>query len=105
LYWIDNGQFPVIGKALFDGTRWTPLVTSGISSPKDLTVDMQTHDVYWVNSREDAVLRISYTGGNRQLIRRNLPNPMGIALLKNTVYWVDRNLGCIFWGNPNSLEI
>lgn len=96
LYWIDNGQFPVIGKALLDGTQWTPLVTSGISSPKDLTVDMQTHDVYWVDSREDAIQRISYTGGNRQLIRRNLPNPMGIALLKNTVYWVDRNLGCIF---------
>jgi low density lipoprotein-related protein 2 len=96
LYWIDNGQFPVIGKALLDGTQWTPLVTSGISSPRDLTVDMQTHDVYWVDSREDAIQRISYTGGNRQLIRRNLPNPMGIALLKNTVYWVDRNLGCVF---------
>lgn len=96
LYWIDNGQFPVIGKALLDGTQWTPLVTSGISSPRDLTIDMQTHDVYWVDSREDAIQKISYSGGNRQLIRRNLPNPMGIALLKNTVYWVDRNLGTVF---------
>ena len=96
MYWIDNGQFPVIGKALLDGTRWTPLVTSGISSPRDLTIDMQTHDVYWVDSREDAIQKISYTGGNRQLIRRNLPNPMGVAVLGSTVYWVDRNLGTVF---------
>jgi len=75
----------VIGKALLDGTQWTPLVTSGISSPRDLTIDMQTHDVYWVDSREDAIQKISYSGGNRQLIRRNLPNPMGIALFRNQV--------------------
>ena len=107
LYWIDNGQFPVIGKALLDGTQWTPLVTSGISSPRDLTIDMQTHDVYWVDSREDAIQKISYLGGNRQLIRRNLPNPMGIALLKNTVYWVDRNLGTVFRASkmPNSTAL
>ena len=96
LYWIDNGQFPVIGKSLLDGTQWTPLVTSGISSPQDLTIDMQTHDVYWVDSREDAIQKISYNGGNRQVIRRNLPNPMGIALLKNSVYWVDRNMANLF---------
>ena len=104
LYWIDNGQFPVIGKALLDGTQWTPLVTSGISSPRDLTIDMATHDVYWVDSREDAIQKISFMGGNRQLIRRNLPNPMGLALLRDTVYWVDRNLDSLFSASksPNS---
>lgn len=96
LYWIDNGQFPVIGKALLDGSDWKPLVTSGISSPKDLTIDMQTHDVYWADAREDVIQRISFSGGNREIIRRNLPNPMGLALLKGTVYWVDRNLATIF---------
>lgn len=27
-----------------------------------------------------------------QVIRRNVPNPMGIAVHMNDVYWVDRNL-------------
>lgn len=31
-----------------------------------------------------------------QLIRRNLPNPMGIAVHMGDVYWVDRNLGTVF---------
>lgn len=31
-----------------------------------------------------------------QIIRRNLPNPLGIAIYKSDVYWVDRNLNTVF---------
>ncbi|XP_060535234.1 low-density lipoprotein receptor-related protein 2 [Cylas formicarius] len=96
LYWIDYGQYPRIGRAYLDGTGWTPLVTSGISNPRDLTVDAITHDVYWVDSKLDTIQRISYNGGNRQVVRRNLPNPMGVAVYKGDVYWVDRNLRAVF---------
>ncbi|KAJ8943773.1 hypothetical protein NQ318_011985, partial [Aromia moschata] len=96
LYWIDYGQYPRIGKANLDGTNWVPVVTSGISNPRDLTIDMNTHEVYWVDSKLDTIQRISYNGGNRQIIRRNLPNPMGIAIYKSDVYWVDRNLKAVF---------
>lgn len=96
LYWIDYGQYPRIGKANLDGSKWVPVVTSGISNPRDLTVDMLTHDVYWVDSKLDMIQKISYSGGNRQVIRRNLPNPMGIAIHLGDVYWVDRNLQTVF---------
>lgn len=96
LYWIDYGQYPRIGKANLDGSNWTPIVTSGISNPRDLTIDMLTHDVFWVDSKLDTIQKISYNGGNRQIIRRNLPNPMGIAVHMGEVYWVDRNLQTIF---------
>ncbi|XP_066998103.2 low-density lipoprotein receptor-related protein 2 [Anabrus simplex] len=96
LYWIDYGQYPRIGKALLDGSNWTSIVTTGISNPRDITVDMQTHEVYWVDSKLDMIQKVSASGGNRQVIRRNLPNPMGIAVYKNDVYWVDRNLNTVF---------
>ncbi|KAJ8966732.1 hypothetical protein NQ317_010604 [Molorchus minor] len=96
LYWIDYGQYPRIGKANLDGSNWVPVVTSGISNPRDLTIDMNTHDVYWVDSKLDMIQRISFNGGNRQIIRRNLPNPMGVAIYKSDVYWVDRNLKAVF---------
>lgn len=96
LYWIDYGQYPRIGKSYLDGSNWTPVVTSGISNPRDLTVDMLTHDVYWVDSKLDMIQKVSYSGGNRQVIRRNLPNPMGIAVHLSDVYWVDRNLMTVF---------
>lgn len=95
LFWIDYGQYPRIGKANLDGSGWTPVVTSGISNPRDLTIDMSTHDVYWVDAKLDMIQRISYSGGNRQVIRRNLPNPMGIAVYKSEIYWVDRNLRAV----------
>lgn len=96
LYWIDYGQYPRIGKANLDGSAWSPLVTSGISNPRDLTIDMLTHDLYWVDSKLDMIQKISYNGGNRQVVRRNLPNPMGIAVHMGDVYWVDRNLQTVF---------
>jgi len=67
LYWIDYGQYPRIGKAYLDGSGWQPMVTSGISNPRDLTVDMLTHDVYWVDSKLDMIQKVSFSGGNRQV--------------------------------------
>lgn len=96
LYWIDYGQYPRIGRCNLDGSGWVPLVTSGISNPRDLTIDMNTHDVYWVDSKLDMIQKISFSGGNRQVVRRNIPNAMGIAIYKTDVYWVDRNLRTIF---------
>ncbi|XP_041779439.1 low-density lipoprotein receptor-related protein 2 [Anopheles merus] len=96
LYWIDYGQYPRIGKCYLDGSNWTPVVTSGISNPRDLTVDMLTHDVYWVDSKLDMIQKVSYSGGHRQVIRRNLANPMALAVFLTDVYWVDRNLASVF---------
>ncbi|XP_063382257.1 low-density lipoprotein receptor-related protein 2 isoform X1 [Cydia fagiglandana] len=96
LYWIDYGQYPHIGKSYLDGSKWEPVVSSGISNPRDLTIDMLSHDVYWVDSKLDQIQKISYNGGNRQVIRSNLPNPMGIAIHTTSVYWVDRNLQTIY---------
>ena len=31
------------------------MVTNGIIQPRDITVDMATHDVYWVDSATDAI--------------------------------------------------
>ncbi|XP_073976140.1 low-density lipoprotein receptor-related protein megalin isoform X3 [Rhodnius prolixus] len=96
LYWIDYGQYPQIVKAYLDAKNATPIVSSGISVPRDLTIDMLTHDVYWVDARLDMIQKVSASGGNRQIIRRNLPNPMGIAVQMGWVYWVDRNLQTVF---------
>ncbi|XP_044762088.1 low-density lipoprotein receptor-related protein 2 [Coccinella septempunctata] len=96
IYWIDYGQYPRIGRCNLDGSNWKSLITSGISNPRDITIDMSNHDVYWVDSKLDIIQKISYKGSERVIIRRNLPNPMGIAVHKSDVYWVDRNLQTIF---------
>jgi len=96
LYWIDYGQFPMIAQAWLDGSHRKPIVTDRISNPTDLTIDVATHDLYWVDTQQDAIFRVDYKGENRQMIRRNLPSPKGLAILGSDIYWVDRNLGNIY---------
>ncbi|CAG0878905.1 unnamed protein product [Cyprideis torosa] len=96
LYFIDYGQIPKISRSHLDCSNWQAIVTTNIRSPRDLTIDMNTHDVYWVDSITDTLEKVSFKGSNRYIVRRNLPNPMGVAILGHTVYWIDRNLKTIF---------
>ncbi|XP_038047205.1 low-density lipoprotein receptor-related protein 2-like isoform X2 [Patiria miniata] len=96
LYWADYGQTPKIVRAFLDGSNRTELVTIGISLPRDIAVDVQTHDVFWVDTVTDVLEKIDWQGGNRQIIRSQLPNPRGLAVFSDSVYWVDRNLEKIF---------
>ncbi|XP_071103874.1 low-density lipoprotein receptor-related protein 2-like [Haliotis cracherodii] len=92
LYWADYGQQPKIERSRLDGSNRTAIVTNGISFPRDLAIDYKTHNLYWVDSVIDAIQSVSFSGGNRQTVRLNLPKPYGLALYGNYIYWVDKNL-------------
>ena len=66
------------------------------SNPTDISIDILTHDVYWVDTQEDAIYKVDYKGEQKQIIRRNTPSPRGLSILKGDIYWVDRNLENIF---------
>ncbi|CAL4174127.1 unnamed protein product, partial [Meganyctiphanes norvegica] len=96
LYWIDYGQFPMIGRSRLDGSEWKHLVVNGVKSPRDITIDIFTNDVFWIDSTLDMIVKVDYKGQNRQVIRNRIPNGMGLALNNNLLYWIDRNLNTIF---------
>ncbi|XP_022104410.1 low-density lipoprotein receptor-related protein 2-like isoform X2 [Acanthaster planci] len=104
LYWADYGQTPKIVRSFLDCTNRTELVTRSILIPRDICVDVQTHDVFWVDSNVEVLEKIDWQGGNRQTIRAELPRPYGLAVFRDSVYWVDRNLEKIFQASklPNS---
>ena len=60
-------------------------MTIGISTPRDIAVDVQTHDVFWVDTVTDVLEKIDWQGGNRQEIRRELPSPFGLAVFRDSV--------------------
>ena len=35
---------------------------------------------------------VSFSGGNRQYVRSNMPRPYGISIFGDDMYWVDQNL-------------
>lgn len=55
LYWADMGQTAKIERSLLDGTNRTAIVKTGISLPRDVTIDIETHDVYWVDAIVDTI--------------------------------------------------
>lgn len=101
LYWTDSGQYPKIERAFMDCTNRTSLVVTGIAAPRDLTVDIATNDIYWVDSKIDALQACAFDGSNRRTIVNGLPNPMGVAIYGDDVFWADRNLRTIFKINKN----
>ena len=55
LYWTDNGQTPKIVKANLDATNVTTIAEIGVRNPLGLTVDYQTHHLYWTDAFVDAI--------------------------------------------------
>ena len=49
------GPFPKLFKAHLDGSGQTAVVTSGIRSPKALTVDHSNGDLYWADAIVDSI--------------------------------------------------
>ncbi|XP_041374759.1 low-density lipoprotein receptor-related protein 2-like [Gigantopelta aegis] len=96
LYWMDSGQQPKIERSNLDGSKQVVIVVNGISYPRDLVVDITTHRLFWVDSVVDQVQSVSFSGGDRQVIRSNLPSPFGIAVFGEYIYWVDKNLKKMF---------
>ncbi|KAK9680220.1 Low-density lipoprotein receptor domain class A [Popillia japonica] len=107
LYWIDYGQYPRIGKSRLDGSQWQPIVTSGISNPRGITIDMNTHDVYWIDSKLDVIQKISYAGASKTAennttpvkVRTNLQKLRDIAIFDINVQPKDTTNPCLKLGN------
>ena len=55
LYWSINRPRAKIVRSLLDGSNWTTIVDSGISSPAALSVDLSTGDIYWTDVIVDAI--------------------------------------------------
>ncbi|CDW53518.1 Low-density lipoprotein receptor-related protein [Trichuris trichiura] len=96
LYVVDRGQRPNIQRANLDMSNRKVIVSHNVIEPRQLCVDMNSHDLYWADSRMDTIQRVKSSGGDRQVIRSSLPNPQGLAILGKNIYWSDRSLRRIF---------
>ncbi len=40
---------------------------------------------------------VSFSGGNRQIVRSNMPRPYGVSIFGDDMYWVDQNLKKVYF--------
>ena len=93
LYWIDQGQFPKLERSFLNGSNRTVLISSTIVSPTDLTIDLNSGDVYWADNTRDRIEKCDWNGQNRVTIKStNLPNTKSIYVHENILYYADSRL-------------
>ncbi|KAA3597651.1 MAG: T9SS C-terminal target domain-containing protein [Calditrichaeota bacterium] len=90
MYWTDTGTNE-IQRADLDGSNVEDLVTTGLSTPVGIAVDLTNSKMYWVDDGTDKIQRADLDGSNVQDLVTGLDTPEGIALdLTNSkMYWTD----------------
>ncbi|XP_049944498.1 vitellogenin receptor-like [Schistocerca serialis cubense] len=98
VYWtsVRNGEEAIV-RSNHDGSITDVLVSSGLSLPEDLALDLITGNIYFTDGEESYIGVCTKTGTEcTVLVNEDVRKPRGIALLtqNGSMYWSD-------WGkNP-----
>ena len=106
IYWIDQAQNSKIERAFLNGENRTILAQTDIITPTDIFIDISTGDVYWTDNTKDRIEKMTWDGKNRVIIKsNNVPNPVGVGMLNNIVYYIDSRLRGVYAMNITGLNM
>ena len=91
IYWTDYGT-DKIQRANLDGSNVQDLVTSGLTTPVGIALDIAGGKMYWTDYGTEKIQRANLDGSNVQdLVTSGLTSPNGIALdiAGGKMYWTD----------------
>ncbi len=91
IFWINFVPTPRIERATIDGSGRSDVVTSGLSRPSCVAVDIAQDILFWGDSTLGRIERANLDGSNRVLLRERegLVNPVALAPLGDFLYWAD----------------
>ena len=92
MYWTNAGRNDRIQRADIDGTNVEDLVTTGLSEPIDLALDVTGGKMYWTDQGTDKIQRANLDGSNIEDLVTTLDYPVGLALdlTRGKMYWTDQ---------------
>ena len=98
LFWTDWGDAPKIERVSMDGTGHTTVHSSGVTWPNGLTIDYETHTLFWTDANLDRIESSNYDGSNRTILIQGLFifYPFGMTFYESKLYWGDWVVGFIF---------
>jgi YD repeat-containing protein len=94
IYWTDStGGAQAIKSCRPDGSGLRTIVSSGLSVPRGIEVDLANGRIYWLDSGNDTIKRASMVDGSGEttLVSTGLSTPRGLRLdvAAGHMYWVD----------------
>lgn len=82
MFWSDWGKKPRLERAYLDGTQRVTIVSTELSWPNGLAIDLVDNRVYWGDARMDRIEVADINGNNRKiLVSQTLPHIFGFTLL------------------------
>ncbi|XP_048340184.1 low-density lipoprotein receptor-related protein 5 isoform X2 [Sphaerodactylus townsendi] len=82
---------PKIERAALDGTEREVLFTTGLLRPVALMIDNKLGKLFWVDADLKRIESCDLSGANRVTLQdSNILQPMGLTVLGNHLYWIDR---------------
>ena len=97
MYWLDRGTNR-IQRANLDGSNVENLVTTGLSGPKELALDVSGGKMYWTDNGTDKIQRANLDGSQvEDLVTVGLIGPAALELdvAAGKMYWTDQRTGKI----------
>ena len=107
IYWTD-WDTNKIQRANFNGTNIQDLVTTGLSSPYGIALDVAGSKMYWTDAGTAKIQRANLDGSNVQdLVPLGLSAPICITLDvdRGKMYWTDRGTGKIQRANLDGSNV
>ena len=95
--WLDQTGSAVIEKASMDGQNRQTVINSSLSRPYDLTLDLATDTLYFIDGYLDVISAVNTDGSNRRRLHLFLSNvvPFSLAFHGNTLFWSERRMRVI----------
>lgn len=60
MFWADTGMEPHIERAFMSGRSRGTVVSSGLTSPVAIALDIDARRLFWIDAQLDKVLRVKW---------------------------------------------
>ena len=66
LFWTDYGSQRKLERSSLHGTERTTIMSTGLTTPKFITIDHSTDTIYWVDTGRSLIGSCDMDGGNKK---------------------------------------
>lgn len=104
IYWTNwNSQAASIQRSYLTGYGKESIIKTDIRMPNAITLDYESHKLYWVDARLDKIERADYDGSHRVVLAHSTPkHPFAIAVYGDLLFWTDWVLKGVLRANKYS---
>jgi len=107
MYWCDWGEDHKIEVANMDGRNRSILVKRGLQWPNGLTLDDTNRRLYWVDAGFQTLEYYDLKDHTITTLMKSskiLPDPFGLTLFENYLYWTDWALDAVYQAEKDTFS-